>query len=97
MYQPLNAVTGKPYQGRNVLILTEAAIALSTTDCRWATFVQAKSRGWTVRKGSKGVRIVAAKEVREGDESAERFYRHCTVFNAVQIEGIPEQSEEVSM
>lgn len=97
MYQPTNAVTGKPYQGKNVVILTEAAIALETTDNRWATFVQVKSRGWSVKKGSKGVRIVAAREVKESDEGAEHFYRHCTVFNAVQIEGIPEQSEEVSM
>ena len=93
MYQPLNAVTGKPYQGKNVVILTEAAIALSTTDCRWATLVQVKSKGWTVCKGFKGVRIVAAREVREGDEGTERFYQHCTVFNAVQIEGIHEQGE----
>ena len=91
MYQPLNAVTGKPYQGKNVVILTEAAIALSTTDNRWMTFVQARSKGWSVKKGSKGVRIVAAREVKESDDGTERFYRHCTVFNAVQVEGIQEQ------
>ena len=90
MYQPLNAVTGKPYQGKNVVILTEAAIALSTTDNRWMTFVQARSKGWNVKKGSKGVRIVAAREVQEGEEG-KHFYRHCTVFNAVQVEGIQEQ------
>lgn len=93
MYQPLNAVTGKAYQGKNIVLLTEAAIALSTTDNRWATFVQAKSKGWTVRKGSKGVRIVAAREAKEDEEGKGHFYRCCTVFNAVQIEGIPEQNE----
>ena len=42
MYVPINAVTGKPYQGKNVETLFEAAKKLNTDDPRWATFLQVK-------------------------------------------------------
>ncbi len=87
MYQPFNAVTGKPYEGKNVLILTEAALKLETTDARWMTYLQAKSQGWQVRKGSKGTTIKAVREQsQEGD--AKPIIRHYTVFNAIQVDGI---------
>ena len=37
MYAPVNSVTGKPYQGKNVEILTDSAQKLGTSDPRWVT------------------------------------------------------------
>ena len=87
MYQPFNAVTGKPYEGKNVLILSEAAIKLETTDARWMTYLQAKSQGWQVRKGSKGTTIKVVRELPQ-DGDAKTIVRRYKVFNATQVEGI---------
>ncbi|MGA5726578.1 zincin-like metallopeptidase domain-containing protein, partial [Ralstonia thomasii] len=54
---PYNAVTGKPYRGINSLWLSSVAMANGFDDPRWATFKQAQSQDWQIRKGSKGVRI----------------------------------------
>ena len=57
MYKPFNAVTGKPYNGKNVEKLTTAAKDLGTTEPRWLTFVQAKEKGYKIKKGAKGVKL----------------------------------------
>ena len=44
---PINAVTGKPYNGCNSLWLTMQGY----NDPRWATYKQATELGWQVRKG----------------------------------------------
>ena len=91
MYAPINAITGKPYQGKNAEALSEAAINLNSKDPRWATFLQIKSLGSDIylKKGSKGTKIVVVKEVRQENNSVELFYKHYTVFNAVQIVNMP--------
>jgi len=48
--RPINASTGKPYQGLNCLLLCLA----SQADPRWATYRQARALGGQVRKGEKG-------------------------------------------
>lgn len=55
--QPMNAVTGKPYRGRNMLLLMAAMRAFGFTDPRFATFSTAKDAGWSVKKGSRSVPI----------------------------------------
>ena len=96
MYVPINAVTGKPYQGKNVETLFEAAKKLNTDDPRWATFLQVKLLWGHAKKGSKGTSIVVAKKVSQ--ENSENYgndtktsYKHYIVFNAVQVEGMPSQ------
>ena len=99
MYEPINAVTGKPYQGKNAEALSEAAIKLNSNDPRWATFLQIKSLGPDIylKKGSKGTKIVVVKEVKQ-ENGTELFYKHYTVFNAVQVENMPTatKSEEAT-
>lgn len=86
--------TGVPYRGINVLLLWASAMQQSLAGDRWMTFQQAKQLGGSVRKGSKGTRIVFFKplEVRDtatGEEKKIPMLRTYTVFNSDQIEGLP--------
>lgn len=49
-YKPFNAITGKPYNGGNISVLTSAAKSLNQLgDPRWLTFLQAKELGTHVK------------------------------------------------
>jgi antirestriction protein ArdC len=50
---PINALTGKPYQGCNSLWLSMQTY----NDPRWATYKQATELGWQVKKGEKSSMI----------------------------------------
>lgn len=56
--QPVNAVTGRPYQGVNALTLALHTLSLGTTDMRFATFKQAKEKGWGIRRGASGLPVI---------------------------------------
>lgn len=101
---PVNAATGKPYRGVNSIRL---ALACPGSDPRWCTFRQAQEKGWQVRRGEHGVVVEKWMVLEDSDKGADapgertasalnkprlaaRFY---TVFNASQIEGIPELPE----
>jgi antirestriction protein ArdC len=100
---PSNLSTGKPYRGINVLMLSIEAMSRSYPDSRWLTFKQAHELGAHVRKGEHGTQIVFWKmrELGEGSEtpaetdSDERrvipMLRSYTVFNATQLEFLPER------
>ena len=88
-----------PYQGINVLILWGAAIEAGHASPFWMTYRQAQSVGAQVRKGERATHIVFAKTARKketdefGDETevllpVRRVY---AVFNADQIDGLPER------
>ena len=47
---PINATTGRPYHGINVLVLAMTSFALGG-DPRFCSYKQASDRGWQVRKG----------------------------------------------
>lgn len=99
-----NATTGKRYHGINRLILAmeedkKGAID-GFIDPRWATFLQIHSKGWKLKKGSKGAFVkfygkIKAKE-KDGtikvDKDGNPEYFDCikwsAVFNARDIEGI---------
>jgi len=55
---PINATTGKPYKGINLIHLLLKQLKLKTRDPRWITFLQAKEKGWKIRKGEKATPIV---------------------------------------
>lgn len=57
---PLNAATGRPYSGVNILLLWFAAIEQGRPSQRWLTFKQALAMGGAVRKGEKGTMVVYA-------------------------------------
>ena len=97
--RPLRAC-GTPYQGINVLWLWMAAEAAGHSSPFWMTYRQSQLLGAQVRKGERGTvaifyRAYQAEEAEEGDEPADRRTRRVlksfTVFNACQIDGLPER------
>lgn len=98
---PRNAITGREYSGINTVLLAMTPFASSL----WLTFKQAKDVGGNVRKGEHGTRIVFFKPFKvkdvnaagdgDGDgDSVEKtipLLRTFTVFNASQIDGLPEK------
>jgi antirestriction protein ArdC len=90
---------GIPYQGINVLMLWSAAMEKGYTAPVWMTYRQASELKANVRKGEHGSLVVYADKIirTEADaatgEEAERaipFMKGYTVFNAEQIDGLPE-------
>ena len=96
---PVNATTGRPYHGINVLVLAMSAFAFGRGDPRFCSYKQAADRGWQVRKGERGTQIFFFKRMEVADRDApagaeERtkripMLRSYTVFNGAQIDGIP--------
>ena len=97
---PLNAHTGKPYRGANVLLLWSGAQTAGYDDPRWVTFRQARELGGSVRRGEKGTPVVFWRFVErskdgssaaQGPEAEARRFALCrtyTVFNIAQCEGL---------
>lgn len=88
---------GIPYQGINILMLWMAGMMNGHASPFWMTFRQAKTIGGSVKKGSKGTKIVYSSPVTKTlkDENGEevdasyRMLKNYTVFNVEQIEGLP--------
>lgn len=102
---PWNPTTGKAYRGSNTLILRGAQLVHGYKDNRWLTYKQAAGIGGAqVRRGEKGQQIAywdfsKTGKAQEGEQPAvegeEKGYQGpsvfvATVFNASQIDGIPE-------
>lgn len=96
---PFNAATGKRYTGINTIILMSHDLTHETGDPRWATFNQAKDKGWSIKKGAKAENVVFYRRVPkrkvEGDDDKVEtipILKSYPVFHASHIEGIPEWS-----
>ena len=101
---PANLASGRPYRGINVLLLNLRAISCGYSINRWLTYQQARERGACVRKGEHGTPIVFFKmhEVADssarvdtqakqtGDRKVIPLLRSFTVFNAAQIDDLPD-------
>jgi antirestriction protein ArdC len=90
-----NPTTSQPYRGGNIIALMCASLRKGYTDPRWMTYRQAEAKGWQVRKGEKASRIEFFKEEitedkKTGDRVRRAVARHYPVFNAQQIEGVPQ-------
>lgn len=92
---PHNAVTERPYHGGNQLWLTCQGYA----DPRWCTYRQAQEQGWQVRKGEHSTAIEYWQWSERQKDEAGKFVEvkldqprvfYANVFNAGQIEGVPE-------
>ena len=89
---------GQAYSGINVLMLWGAAVEYGFTCPVWMTFKQATEYGAHVRKGEKGSLVVYANKLTRTEADGEGndvereipFMKGYTVFNAEQIEGLPE-------
>jgi antirestriction protein ArdC len=88
---PFNRASGKSYRGINIWLLECAPYSSRA----WMTYKQAAELGAHVRKGEKGWPVVFWKFDRErvgddGDKVSSVLMRQYTVFNADQIEGLPQ-------
>ncbi len=91
---PRNAVSGREYSGINTILLAMSPYGSPL----WLTYKQAKAAGGQVRKGEHGTTVVFFKPFNVADvnnpEAKEKsipLLRSFTVFNAQQIEGLPEK------
>jgi putative DNA primase/helicase len=100
---PYNPSTGKAYRGSNTLILRGAQLVHGYKDNRWLTYKQAAAIGSQVKRGEKGHQIAywdfsKTGKAQEGEQPVEgEEVGHqgpsvfvATVFNASQIDGMPE-------
>lgn len=94
LHIPVNALTGKAYNGINVVSLWVAAEVLGYTAPIWGTYRQWAERGAQVRKGEKSSLVVFYKEYdtdpdpSDADDTGKRrVARASYVFNASQVDG----------
>lgn len=97
---PVNATTGAPYRGVNILLLWVASAEAGYSSNRWMTYKQAQAIGANVRKGEKSVTCVffdmIKKKGAQDDEAgffpmAKAFH----LFNLDQIENLPASLQTV--
>lgn len=98
---PYNPVSGVQYSGKNIDKLNEEVKEQGYTDPRWFTFIQGKSLGYKLKKGSKSVRLFKFGEKKENPETTELFKNMGIgakpdtytapfyVFNAENFENVP--------
>lgn len=98
-YQPQNGASERLYTGFNRIYLGFVQSNLGTNDPRWYTMNNVKAIGATVKKGSKSTLVVYnAPKVDDRDPDDVKMYwltKFYRVFNACQIEGLPEYDVEV--
>lgn len=93
--RPINAATGKPYRGVNVVALWAESLTSGYGSGRWATFQQWRQLGAQVRRGEHGATIVVYKPAGAKQEEDEEeagaggrlLARAFRVFNADQVDG----------
>ena len=93
---PVSAITHKPYNGINALILFHAAYTNGYTDNRWVTFKQVAAKKGTIKKGSKGIKCVfyspskyvTYNDAGEQETKAALIMNRFVLFNVEQTEGI---------
>lgn len=98
--QPANLSSGHRYRGVNVLLLNMVQMAQCYPLNRWLTFQQARGLGGHVRKGERGTEVVFFKMLdlaQEGGVASPEpnrkvvpLLRSFTVFNAAQVDGLPQ-------
>lgn len=105
--RPQNPISGAKYNGANRLILGFEALKKGYKDPRWITFIQAKKKGYNLKKFSKSAsceKWVYSKEVKEKNEETGEIEKKIikikpvpnrfSVFNAELFENIPEYVPE---
>lgn len=87
---------GEGYRGINVLMLWLAATKRGYRSAFWFTYKQAQEAGGQVRKGEKSSTVVKygtfdREDKETGEEKAVPYLKAYSVFNADQIEGLPDK------
>ena len=95
---PSNYTTHEAYSGINIMLLWCSAGKQGFNDSRWITYNQAKSIGAQVRKGEHGTMAIFYKTLeKEGDDGQVEhipMLKHFVVFNAEQIDGLPQYEHD---
>lgn len=93
---PINAKTGEPYHGINVLVLWAEMADKSYLSSQWLTYKQAADMGANVRKGEKSVlcvyyRTVGKRDASKANAEQETYFmaKPFWLFNVAQIDGLP--------
>lgn len=96
---PINAYTGKPYNGRNMLLLWASASRNNFRSNRWATFLQWQQMGSPVPQGYRATRVFRpinqAQQNATGGNDTVLTFRPIAVFNADQINHRTEEQREL--
>lgn len=101
---PHNGITGRHYNGGNLLYLMAVSMKKGYDDPRWITYNQARENSWIVKKGEKGTFVEYwqfQKEIQRPNQETgviekvkvdlqHPFVKYFCVFNGNQIEGIPQ-------
>lgn len=86
--------SGERYRGINTLMLWCAAEDQGYANPHWMTYRQAQELGGQVRRGERGTGIIKYGTFEQEDDAGEArkrgYIRGYTVFNADQIDGLPE-------
>lgn len=89
--------TGEAFSGMNAILLSMLQATRGFGSAYWLTFNQAKDLGGNVRKGEKAspailykTRTIEGEAEDGGDDRVLRFLKTYSVFNADQIDGLPE-------
>jgi antirestriction protein ArdC len=92
---PINAKSGEPYHGINVLLLWAEMAEKGYSSSQWLTYKQAADLGGQVRKGEKSLMCVYYQTVQkvadQPDEDGESYFlaKPFFLFNVAQIDGLP--------
>ena len=106
LWMPVNALTGNPYRGINVVTLWCAAEERQYTHPIFATYRQWQEMGAQVRKGEKSALVIKYGEYetepdpdREGDDGKRVYAKAAYVFNCAQVDGFtpPGQPEPLGL
>ena len=93
--RPVNAHTGKPYSGMNILTLSLRAAELGVTGGGWLTYKQAAACGGQVRAGEKSVKGIFyrrwTKNRGEEDEETIPMLTGFSLFHTSQCDGLDEE------
>ncbi len=89
--------TGEAFSGMNAILLSMLQATRGFGSAYWLTFNQARDLGGNVRKGEKAspailykTRTIEGEAEDKGDDRVLRFLKTYSVFNADQIDGLPE-------
>lgn len=110
LFNPYNPNTNSVYRGYNKIKLMIEAQEREYKDPRWMTYKQAQEKGWQVVKEAKGVSCEFwkfEKEIKEKDHQGNEItnkvklehpiVNNFTLFNAIDIDGIPELPQRESL
>lgn len=100
---PNSAITHKPYNGINALLLYAVAAEKGYKDSRWVTFKQVAAKKGKIKKGEHGVKCVffSPSKYKTYDEAGEEVVKNSMImnrfvlFNVEQTEGIDWNKDKV--